>query len=178
MPASFLHGVEVIEVSNGSVPVTVVKSAVIGLMGTAPAWAVESPAVAVAPNTPALVSSSLDAENFGPLVRGYSIPYALAAIQAQGAGQAIVVNVFNPAVHFTAIAATAFSFNTQGAISLGHMGVSNVVVTSNPAGTTYPLGTDYTLDAVNGVVTQVPTGSGGHINPGASVLIAFDYADP
>ncbi len=178
MPASFLHGVEVIEVPNGPVPITVVKSAVIGLVGTAPSWAVESPSVAVAPNTPALVSSALDAANFGPVVRGYSIPYALAAIQAQGAGQAIVVNVFDPAVHFTAIAATAFSFNTQGAINLGHMGVSNVVVTSNPAGTTYVAGTDYTLDAVNGAITIVPTGSGGHITAGASVLIAFDYADP
>ncbi len=178
MPASFLHGVEVIEVPNGPVPVTVVKSVVIGLVGTAPSWAVESPSVAVAPNTPALVSSARDAANFGPIVQGYSIPYALAAIQAQGAGQAIVVNVFNPAVHFTAIAATAFTFNAQGAINLGHMGVSNVVVTSNPAGTTYVAGTDYTLDAVNGAVTIVPSGSGGHITAGASVLIAFNYADP
>jgi uncharacterized protein len=178
MPASFLHGVEVIEVPNGPLPVTVVKSAVIGLVGTAPAWAVAAPAVAPAPNAPVLVSSALDAANFGPLVRGYSIPYALAAIQAQGAGQAIVVNVFDPARHFTAIAATAFTFNAQGAINLGHMGVSSVVVTSNPVGTTYVAGTDYTLDAVNGAIAIVPTGSGGHIASGASVLIAFNYADP
>src|SRR6202050_4076801 len=116
MPASFLHGVEVIEVPNGPVPVTVVKSAVIGLVGSAPTWAVQSPSVAPAPNTPTLVSSALDAANFGPLVRGYSIPYALAAIQEQGAGQAIVVNVFNPSVHFTSIAASAFTFNPQNAI--------------------------------------------------------------
>ena len=178
MPASFLHGVEVIEVSNGPVPVTVVKSAVIGLVGTAPMWAVESPSVAAPLNTPTLVSSALDAANFGPAVRGYTIPYALAAIQAQGAGQAIVVNVFDPTRHFTAIAATAFTFNAQGAISLGHMGVSSVVVTSNPAATTYAAGTDYTLDAVNGAITIVPTASGGHISAGASVLIAFNYADP
>ncbi len=178
MPASFLHGVEVIEVPNGPVPVTVVKSAVIGLVGTAPEWAVPSPLVAAAINTPTLVSSALDAAMFGPVVRGYSIPYALAAIQAQGAGQAIVVNVFDPTRHFTAIAATAFTFNTQNVINLGHMGVSSVVVTSNPAGTTYVAGTDYTLDPVNGVVTLVPTGSGGHIAAGASVLIAFHYADP
>lgn len=178
MPASFLHGIEVIEVPNGPVPVTVVKSAVIGLVGTAPTWAVAAPTVAAALNAPTLVSSALDAAMFGPLVRGYSIPYALAAIQAQRAGQAIVVNVFDPSRHFTAIAATAFTFNAQGAINLGHMGVSNVVVTSNPTGTTYVAGTDYTIDAINGVVTLIPTGSGGHITGGASVLIAFDYADP
>src|SRR5258708_1701279 len=178
MPASFLHGVEVIEVPNGPVPVTVVKSAVIGLVGTAPTWAVASPVVAAGLNTPTLVSSALDAATFGPVVRGYTIPYALAAIQAQGAGQAIVVNVFDPTRHFTAIVATAFTFNAQGAINLGHMGVSSVVVTSNPAGTTYVAGTDYTLDAVNGVVSIIPAGSGGHITAGASVLIAFNYADP
>src|SRR5229473_7402 len=169
MPASFLHGIEVIEVPNGPVPVSVVKSAVIGLVGSAPS-------LAVAPNTPTLVSSALDAANFGPIIRGYTIPYALAAIQAQGAGQAIVVNVLDPTRHFTAIAATAFTFNAQGAINLGHMGVSSVVVTSNPAGTTYIAGTDYTLDPANGVLSIVAVGSGGHITAGASVLIAFNYA--
>src|SRR5271154_6031627 len=101
MAASFLHGVEVIEATTGPVPITVVKSSVIGLVGTAPTWAVASPAVAPALNSPTLVSSVLDAANFGPLVRGYTIPYALAAIQAQGAGQVITVNVFNPAQHFS-----------------------------------------------------------------------------
>ncbi len=178
MPASFLHGIEVIEVSRGPVPVTVVKSAIIGLVGTAPLWAVQAPATAPAVSAPTLVSSALDAANFGPVVRGYTIPYALAAIQEQGAGQAIVVNVFNPTVHFTSVAATAFPFNAQGAINLGHMGVSNVVVTSDPAGTTYVAGTDYTLDPVNGVVTIIPTTAGGHIALGATVLVAFNYADP
>jgi len=178
MPASFLHGIEIIEVDSGPVPVKVVKSAVIGLVGTAPSWAVQTPAIAPAVNTPTLVSSSLDAANFGPIVLGYTIPYALAAIQNQGAGQAIVVNVFDPTRHFTAVAATAFPFNAQGAINLGHMGVSNVVVTSDPAGTTYVAGTDYTLDPVNGVITLIPTGSGGHIASSATVLVAFNYADP
>jgi uncharacterized protein len=178
MPASFLHGIEIIEVDSGPVPVTVVKSAVIGLVGTAPSWAVQAPAVAPAVNTPTLVSSSLDAARFGAIVLGYTIPYALAAIQNQGAGQAIVVNVFDPTRHFTAVAATALPFNTQGAINLGHMGVSNVVVTSDPAGTTYVAGTDYTLDPVNGVITLIPTGSGGHIASSATVLVAFNYADP
>lgn len=178
MPASFLHGIEVIEVANGPIPVTVVKSAVIGLVGTAPSWAVQAPATAPAVNSPTLVSSAIDAAKFGPLVRGYTIPYALAAIQNQGAGQAIVVNVFDATRHFTSIPATAFTFNAQGAINLAHMGVSNVVVTSDPAGTTYVAGTDYAVDSVNGVIAIIPTGSGGHIASGATVLVAFNYADP
>src|SRR5256885_13135670 len=115
MPASFLHGIEVIEVRNGPVPVTVVKSAVIGLVGTATEWAVASPPPVPGINVPTLVSSATDAARFGPVVRGYSIPYALAAIQAQGAGQAIVVNVFDPSVHYTAIGATALTFDANGA---------------------------------------------------------------
>src|SRR5689334_9359575 len=125
MPASFLHGIEVIEVASGPVPVSVVKSAVIGLVGTAPVWAVQSPEVAPAVNVPTLVSSALDAANFGPLIRGYSIPYALSAIQDQGAGQVIVINVFNPSSHFTSVAVTPYTFNPLGAINLGHMGISN-----------------------------------------------------
>lgn len=36
MVANYLHGVETIEVENGARPVKTVKSAVIGLIGTAP----------------------------------------------------------------------------------------------------------------------------------------------
>jgi len=178
MSVSFLHGIEVIEVDSGPVPVTVVKTAVIGLIGSAPTWAVEAPQTAPAINTPTLVSSALDAANFGPLVRGYTIPYVLSAIQAQGAGQAIVVNVFDPTRHFTAVAAAAQTFNAQGAINLGHMGISDVVVTSDPAGTTYVANTDYTVDTINGIITLIPTTSGGQIASGATVLVAFNYADP
>jgi len=127
MAASFLHGVEVIETTTGPVPITVVKSSVIGLVGTAPTWAVASPAVAPALNSPTLVSSVLDAANFGPLVRGYTIPYALAAIQAQGAGQVITVNVFNPAQHFSDLI-LSITFSAAGAVNLAHMGISNLSV--------------------------------------------------
>jgi phage tail sheath protein FI len=177
MPAPFLDGVEVIEVPSGPAPVTVVKSAVIGLVGSAPVWAVQSPATAPAANAPTLVSSALDAANFGPQVRGYSIPYALAAIQAQGAGQVIVVNVFDPTTHVTSVTSQAMSFPASGAqaLNLAHMGVSNVVVKDQPDTTTYVAGTDYTLDAIDGVVTAL---QGGAITVGEAVTVSFDFADP
>jgi len=172
MPANFLHGVETTEVTSGPIPVTVVKSAVIGLVGTAPIWSVTgAPAV----NTPTLVSSSVDAAAYGPLIKGYSIPYAIAAIQAQGAGQIIVINVFDPTRHTSAIAAMPYTFSTGGTVRLGHMGVTMVVVGSDPSGTTYTVGTDYTVDPVNGILSIE---SGGRISAGATVLVAFDYADP
>jgi Bacteriophage tail sheath protein len=177
MPATFLHGIEVIEVPSGPAPITVVKSAVIGLVGSAPVWAVQSPATAPAANSPTLVSSAIDAANFGPLIRGYTIPYALAAIQAQGAGQAIVVNVFDPTKHFTAVTSQAMSFPASGAqaLNLAHMGVSNVVVKNQAGTTTYVAGTDYSLDAINGVITAL---GGGAIAAGEAVTVSFDFADP
>ncbi|MHB8382574.1 MAG: phage tail sheath family protein [Candidatus Binataceae bacterium] len=177
MPASFLHGVEVIEVTTGPNPITVVKSAVIGLIGTAPSWAVTAPAAAPPPNSPTLVSSAINAANFGPLVQGYTIPYALAAIQAQGAGQAIVINVFDSTVHFTALAAQAMSFPASGpqVLNVGHMGVNSVVIKNQAGSTTYTPGTDYSLDAVNGVITAIP---GGALTVGEAVSVSFNYADP
>ena len=101
--SSFLHGVEVIETTTGPAPITVVKSSVIGLVGTAPTWNVQPPAAAPGVNVPTLVSSARDASNFGAMVQGYTIPYALNAILQQGAGQVIVVNVFDPSRHVTAL---------------------------------------------------------------------------
>ncbi|HWA79625.1 MAG TPA: hypothetical protein VG848_04865, partial [Acetobacteraceae bacterium] len=126
MPANFLHGIEITEVSTGPVPVTVVNSAVIGLIGTAPQWLVAANAAVLppSPNTPVLVGSSRAASQFGPLTRGYTIPYALSAIQAQGAGSVIVVNVFNPAIHQTTKVPAIFNLPASGTqvINLGQMG--------------------------------------------------------
>src|SRR5215472_7327725 len=100
-------------------------------------------------------------------MQGYTIPYALAAIQAQAAGQVIVVNVFNPYVHYTSVTGQALAMPASGpqAVNLGHMGVWNVVVKNSGGTTTYINGTDYTLDYVNGVITQK---SGGAITTGQS----------
>jgi uncharacterized protein len=241
MPASFLHGIETIETSTGPVPITVVKSAVIGLVGSAPLWAaVGAPALwqpscvvaagqqVVDPNgniqqcstagttgasapawATALNATTADgtavwklvtiagtllqattlvnftanpniagsAAAYGPLIQGYTIPYALAAIQAQSAGQAIVVNVFNPYLHYTAITAQAMALPASGpqVLNLGHMGVWNVVVKNSGGSTTYINGTDYTLDPINGIVTQK---SGGAITTGEALSVSFSYADP
>ncbi len=156
MPASFLHGIEVIESTTGPAPVTVVKSSVIGLVGTAPTWAVQSPTVAASLNVPTLVSSALDAAAFGPAVQGYTIPYALKAIQAQGAGQVVAINVFNPSVHLSDVVAS-FTLNSSGAISLGQMGISNLSIlpttTSNVTAESHTFsGTPATIQLAHGVI--------------------------
>jgi Bacteriophage tail sheath protein len=241
MPASFLHGIETIEVATGPVPITVVKSAVIGLVGTAPLWAVSGALDLWQPNwivaggqqivdangnvqqcltagttgaaapvwataldatttdgsaiwklvtlagtlsqTPTLVNFTANPNiagstaAFGPMIQGYTVPYALAAIQAQAAGQAVVVDVFNPYVHFTAVSDQTLPMPASGAqaVNLGHMGVWNVVVTNAGGTTTYINSADYTLDAINGIVTAK---TGGAITVGEALTVSFNYADP
>lgn len=96
MAANYLHGVETIELSNGVRPVRVVKSSVIGLIGTSP----------IGPrNTLTLVQNAQDAAVFGSPLPGFSIPKAIADILAQGSGGPIVVvNVFDPATHIAEVA--------------------------------------------------------------------------
>ena len=185
---AFFHGVKINEKSSGAVPINVVQPGIIGLVGTAPSWAVESPLLAPAPNAPILVSSELDAAQFGPLVQGYSIPYALAAILAQAkpgaVPQVIVIDVFDPTAHYTTLTSQAFTFPASGpqVINLGHMGISKTStpgkpVVKNTAGdTTYVEGVDYTVDYVNGLITAL--GSPGTIATNESVKVTFSYNDP
>ncbi|MEO1750722.1 phage tail sheath subtilisin-like domain-containing protein [Thiofaba sp. EF100] len=94
MPANFLHGVETIEIDKGPRPIRAVKTAVVGLIGTAPTGPI---------NTPTIVTSIKDAAAFGDITAantaGHSIPQALDAIFDHGAGTVVVVNVFDPALH-------------------------------------------------------------------------------
>ncbi len=100
MPANFLHGVETIEITKGSRTIRTVKTAVIGLIGTAPVNTVESEYMTV--NKPVLITNEKDgAKYFGEATGGFTIPSALKAIFDQGAGIVIVINVFDPATHIT-----------------------------------------------------------------------------
>lgn len=174
MAANYLHGVETIEVRTGGRPVRLVKSAVIGLIGTAPVWAIDAADRFV--NVPVLITSDLDAAKFGgPAETGYTIPAALDAIRDQGRAVVIMVNVFDPAVHKTAQTAATKTFSTGGTIDLARRGISGLVVKSSDLETTYVAGTDYELDPVAGVLSRKASGA---IATGATVSVAFDYADP
>lgn len=99
MPASFLHGVETIEIEKGARTIRTVKTAVIGLVGTAPIDDVEEEEFRSV-NTPTLILNEVDAiKYFGKHKAGFTIPQALKAIFDQGAGVVIVINVFDPEVH-------------------------------------------------------------------------------
>lgn len=101
MAANFLHGVETIIIEKGPRPITGVKTAVIGLVGTAPIQTVDAGNQTL--NQPVIIRNPVDAAKyFGANTTGYSIPAALDAIFDQGNGPiCIVVNVFDPATHKT-----------------------------------------------------------------------------
>lgn len=98
MPASFLHGVETIEITKGARTISTVKTAVVGIVGTAPIEDVEEQYRTV--NTPTLILSETEAVRyFGNHKAGFTIPQALEAFFEQGAGIAIVINVYDPEKH-------------------------------------------------------------------------------
>ena len=98
MPASFLHGVETIEITKGARTITTVKTAVVGIVGTAPIEDVEDEYKTI--NTSTLIMNEIEAVRyFGNHKAGFTIPQALQAIFDQGAGIAIVINVYDPEKH-------------------------------------------------------------------------------
>jgi hypothetical protein len=71
------------------------------------------------------------------------------------------------------IGATQFTFNSQDQIQLPNGNIIALTV-SALGGSAFVLGTDFTLDPLNGIVTRIPSGG---IAIGASVNIAWSYAD-
>lgn len=100
MPASFLHGVETIEITKGARTISTVKTAVVGIVGTAPIDDIEEQYRTI--NSPTLILNETEAiRYFGKHKAGFTIPQALEAIFDQGAGIAIVINVYDPTKHET-----------------------------------------------------------------------------
>ncbi|OLZ65289.1 phage tail sheath subtilisin-like domain-containing protein, partial [Chromobacterium violaceum] len=167
MAANYLHGVETIEVERGPRPVRTVKSAVIGLIGTAPAGAV---------NVATLTLSEKDAAAFGPQLTGFTIPQALDAIYDHGAGTVIVINVLDPALHKSPAKDEAVTLDpATGRGRLARGAISGLTLKSAADGTVYAEGADYTVDALAGVVTRL---AAGRIAVGATLKASYDYADP
>jgi Gp37 protein len=73
----------------------------------------------------------------------------------------------------TGVAAALYIFSTDS-VGLGNPNISAVVVKSQNLATAYVAGTDYTVDAINGMVTRI---AGGGITAGATVAISYAFAD-
>lgn len=117
MAANYLHGVETIELQKGPVPISVVKSAVIGLVGIAPKGPV---------NELTIVQSAQDAAQFGDEVPGFNIPKALSAILAQGAGMVVVINTFDYATNTEAVEEEVLAATDNGKTKFDFAPIPNV----------------------------------------------------
>ncbi|GKT21659.1 phage tail sheath subtilisin-like domain-containing protein [Acidovorax sp. SUPP3334] len=167
MAANFLHGVETIEIEKGPRPIRVVKTAVIGLIGTAPAGGA---------NTPMLVLSDKQAAQFGgQQLPGFTIPQALDAIFDQGAGTVIVINVLDPAVHKTAVAGEAVVLQGDTGKTAKPAWTGAATVKNQAGDVTHLVGTDYTTDPLTGQITRT---LGGAIPAGATLTVGYTHADP
>jgi phage tail sheath protein FI len=174
MPADYLHGVETIEINKGPRPVRAAKTAVIGLVGTAPIHLVATGDQKVNVNVLSL-NDVADAKYFGPNLAGYSIPQALEQIRAEGGGTVIVVNVFDPSVHKTAVAAADIDI-VDGQIQLAHADIVAITVKEDGgSGAAKVEGTDYTIDRKTGLLTVL---DGGSLDGDAQANIAYSYGNP
>ena len=73
------------------------------------------------------------------------------------------------------LAAALYTFGgSPGVIALGQGNISAVIVKKQDLGQTYIVGTDYTVDSVNGIVTRVASGA---IAPGATVAVSYAYGE-
>ena len=153
MAANYLHGVETIELKKGPVPVSVVKSAVIGLVGIAPKGA---------KNTLTLVQNAQDAAQFGSELPGFTIPQALAAIFKQGAGTVLVVNVFDDTADVVEVTAESKTIS-NGKAKRTHAPIKDLVITNSAGTTTFVKDTDYSIDDFGNVTvlnfTSIPEAS-------------------
>ena len=130
MSANFLHGVETIELDIGPRPIRGVKTAVIGLIGTAPLLDVAAGERTL--NQIQLVTNDRDAVRyFGQPRAGFTIPQALDAIFDQGNGPiVVVVNVLDPDVDTTAVATELLVVDAATLTApLAHPQVSALVIT-------------------------------------------------
>lgn len=137
MAANYLHGSETVEVQSGALTISTVRTGIIGLIGIAPTGDT---------NKPILVSNPTDAAAFGAQVPGFSIPQALDVIFTQGAGAAIVVNVFDPIAHTTQVTDESKTIQ-DGELKLAYAPIGDVTI-KDADGDLVALqpGIDYTLD--------------------------------
>lgn len=169
--SGFLHGVETIEIDKGPRPVTLVKTAVIGIIGSAAAGAV---------NTPILVTNDRDFAQFGEDIPNSTILDALNSVYKQKGTVCVVMNVLDPAVHKTAVADEVVALGVDNTFKLTHAAVDNVVVKNMAGSTTYTLTTDYTVDKRTGKGARVAGGTipASTVSVPSLVKISYDYADP
>ena len=166
--AEFMHGVKTTEALAGVRPINAPPTAVVGLVGTAPNFL-----GSVKPDGKlGLVTNDRHAAAYGPDIPGFTIPNALNAILNYGAGRIVVVDVFDPETHKTAVVDEVIVLDDSGQAALTHAGIISAEVFYHGA----PVdATDYTLDRATGVIKRKRDGI---LPPLATLTVSYEYGDP
>ncbi len=156
--SGFLHGVQVVEIDNGTRPIRTVKSSVIGVVGTAP----DADATAFPLNTPVLIAGRrTEAAKLDTTGNGLgTLPAALDGIFDQAAAMVVVIRV---AVG-VAVAADPDATPPVEAVTAEEATKTNIIG-----------GVDGGTGAYTGISALLGAKSTVHVTP--RILIAPGYAD-
>lgn len=141
MATGFLHGVETIRLIIGGAVITSVKSAVIGMVGTAPIGAL---------NELKQVVSENDGTQFGLPLPGFTIPKAIEARNSGKSGTMLIVNVYDPTIHNVTVTDEPHTLE-NGRTKLLYAPMTPPVI-KNQAMETLVIDTHYTYDEYGNIV--------------------------
>lgn len=158
---TYHHGSTTIRTNGGSVPVTQVDGAIIGIIGTAPVGAV---------NELKLCVSKKDFAQFGNVLdKGYTLPDALDIIGRYQAGQVYAINVLDPAKHKTQVSTESIAINSDTLMGqTANAGLITLTLNSESGALTD--GVDYTANLLTGEIKLTA--------PKTSITATYTYADP
>ena len=141
---TFHHGSETERVNGGSVPVLVVDSAIIGIVGTAPIGPVNELTVCL---------TKKDFAKFGTILnQGHTLPDAFDILARYAAGKVYVVNVLDPAKHRTEVTNETLTQDKNTLIAnTAYKGL--ISVTDVKIGGRTLSESEYGVDLQNGVIT-------------------------
>ncbi len=174
--SGYKHGVYIQEQPTALLPPRRISAGLPVVVGTAPVHLLEGEQPV---NQPELIHDYQEFVNtFGQHedLSAYTLcEFARVFFGLYGVAPAVFVNVFDPAVHKTAVTGEEQTF-ADGKLTLAHPGlVAEPTVKSQDGQTTYTKDTDYTVDPGAGLITRLETGG---IAAGATVQVDYEYGDP
>lgn len=157
---AFHHGTETKRENGGSVAVSTVDSAIIGIVGTAPIGVV---------NELTVCQTTKDFSKFGVILnKGFTLPDAFDILARYASGKVYVVNVLDPTKHKTNITDEALTQdNNTLRAQTAHPGLLNLTLVSDR---TLTDGTDYSVDMQTGEIIFKEKHT--------ELKATYDYADP
>lgn len=141
---AFHHGSETTRVNGGSVAVSTVDGAIIGIVGTAPMGAVNELTVCL---------TKKDFAKFGTILgQGFTLPDAFDILARYASGQVYVVNVLDTAKHRTSVDNEPLTLDTNTLMAqTAKQGLLSLSLTAETGSLNE--GTDYTVNLQTGEIT-------------------------